>query len=352
MSSKLGFCCLGPVYMTWLHIWCIEKRSLEHSPTRQGKILGCWRGQHCLDPACLCRMCWYIQGGNSVFLNASSSIQSKCVLHRPSAGRRDSRHLHITRHEAEKLCFTNTSDWAQSPSTAGIPAPVLNACICLLICNTGIKPLPDHQLIRILQRGKSVGAPWHHTKVERHGGDVMRRQIIIYAVSVWMLFSPFTDEAFPEIRQMNGEGCRRCSCFQTTLGGGRSDIPRGSHDGTVLRAPASERHCLKRRKHLHHTTKASCPAPRGPAEKQPHRRPGCPQAPAGSSVTAIAWQQAHGISAHQSSSAVFLYINMLKPVNIRNIGDNVRERPMQVYLSSRIIYADVGTIKITLVPLT
>lgn len=222
----------------------------------------------------------------------------------------------------------------------------LHLSVCLLICNTGIKPLPDCQLIRMLRWGKSVGALWHHTKVERHGGDVMRRQITIYAVSVWLLFPPsFTDKAFPEIRQMNGEGCRRCLCFQTTLGGGRSDIPRGSHAGTVLQAPASEQHCLKQRKHLHHTTKASRPAPHGPAEKHPHRCPGCPQAPAGSSVTAIAWQQAHSISAHQSSSAVFFYIKMLEPVNIRNISDNIRERPMQVYLSSRIIYADVGTIK-------
>lgn len=123
-----------------LHDMTIHLMHWEEVPGAQpypaGEILGCWRGQHCLDPARLHRMCWYIQGSNSVFLNASSSIQSKHVLHRPSAGQRDSRHLHITMHEAEKLCFTNTSDWAQSPSTASIPAPVLNACICPPACSS------------------------------------------------------------------------------------------------------------------------------------------------------------------------------------------------------------------------
>lgn len=118
-----------------LHDMTVHLMHREEVPGAQpyaaGEILGCWIGRHCLDPACLCRMCWYIQGGNHVFCNPSSSIQSKHVLHRPSVERCDSYHLHVTKRKAEKLRFTNTAGWAQKPSAPGIPAPVLNACICL-----------------------------------------------------------------------------------------------------------------------------------------------------------------------------------------------------------------------------
>ena len=100
-------------------------------PYAAGEILGCWIGRHCLDPACICRTCWYIQGGNRVFRNPSSSMQSERVLHKPSVEQCDSHHLHVTKRKAEKLRFTNTSGWARKPSAPGIPAPVVNACICL-----------------------------------------------------------------------------------------------------------------------------------------------------------------------------------------------------------------------------
>lgn len=184
------------------------------------------------------------------------------------------------------------------------------------VCSALIKALPDLKLV----------LPWSNVM-----GVMSQEGRLLHVQYMHDHFPPrpFTDGEFPEVRQSNWESCRGWLCFLITVGGGTSDVPGRSCAGTALWAPASEQHCQIHHNHLHRAAKDVCPAPQGPAEKPPHRHLPCPQVPAGSPVTAMAWQEAQDVSAYHSSSAEFLYINMLKTA-VRNITDNTRGRQMYV----------------------
>ena len=293
-------------------------------PYTVGTILGCWIRQRCLDPICLHRMRLYIRGGNHAFRNPSSGIESTCVLHRPSGGRCDSHHLPITRLKisAQQIQLAEHKNPLLQGFQLLSSAP---ASLCLLACLL-IKPLPDHELIRMLWWGKYVGAPWHHTKVQCHGW--CHKKADYYICNIYMIaFSPLSQSYLRSGKQTGkaaGGPCGSRPCWVMgevmSLGG----IMLGQCCGLQ---PAS---CTARR-----STSISIMPPRrsillpqGPAEKPPRRWLGCTRVLAGSSVTAIAWWQAHDVSAHPSSSAAFLHINMLKTVNIRNISNNIRESQM------------------------
>lgn len=195
MSSKLGFCCLGPVYMTWLYIWCIEKRSLEHSPTQQEKF-------------------WVVEEDSTVLTLHGST---ECVdtykvatvffsmlpaVFRANVFCTDLRQDNVTPVTFTSQCMRLKSSALQIHLTE-LKAPPLQVFQLL-----SSMPASVHLLAHLQHRDKALARPPAHkdsptrpvrrcSMASHQGGTVIRWQIIIHAVSVWMLFSPFHRRSIP-----------------------------------------------------------------------------------------------------------------------------------------------------------
>lgn len=166
----------------WPCIWCLGKRSLEHTA---GEILGSWIGQPCPHP----HFCWYIQGGTPGFYNPSSHFQSKRAPHRPSAGWGVG--LPSPSHHKHKVTKLHKDNWLSSSTLCSSYSSSHPQCLHFSVSNTLMKPLPDHKLERMLWWGKNIDILWYHTKVQCHGKNLMTGQIITSAGSIYNHFSPF-----------------------------------------------------------------------------------------------------------------------------------------------------------------
>lgn len=274
--------------MTCLCIWCLGKRSLEHSPTQQGEF-------------------WALEQDSPVFTH--TSLQYVLIHTRWHPWFLQSLQLF-----SEQTCSAQTfTGWGvghPSPShhkhkveklqrqLAELEHPLLQL-LQLLSSTPALLCLQhtDKASARPRARKDALMRQEHRCSMASHQGAMSREQshdkadyykcriyihplVPISQVKRCLRWHKATGKAA-------GGACVPSPCWVV----GEAASLGGVMLGQCHKVAASGQH-----KPFHHTAKVVSPAPQGPAEKQPLRGLGCPWVPAGSSVAAIAWQWAHDIS--------------------------------------------------------
>lgn len=174
--------------MTFLCIWRLGKRSLEHSPTQQGEFWALEQDSPVFTHASLQYVLihtrwhpWFLQ---SLQLFSEQTCSAQTFTGWGVGHPTPSHH----KHKVEKL---HKDNWLSSSILCFSCSSSCPQHLHFSVCNTLIKPLPDHELERMLWWGKNIDVPWHHTKVQCHGSNLMTREIITNAGSIYIHLSPF-----------------------------------------------------------------------------------------------------------------------------------------------------------------
>lgn len=184
--------------MTGPCIWCLGKRSLEHSPTQQGEFWALQQDSPVLTHTSLQYVLIHTRWHPPGFHNPSSGFQSKHALNS------DTQTFSRTRSRAP-VTVTSQTQGHKIPlrQLAQLEHPLVQLPQLLSsmpatpsstpssVCSTLMKILPAHKLKGMLWWGKNLDVLWHHSQGQCHGTNLMTRHFITFAGSTYNHFSPF-----------------------------------------------------------------------------------------------------------------------------------------------------------------